>query len=136
MHSAVLGTVKWLLASSVVAVVALSAPAAALADGVDLQGLSVPPADPALAFVAPTPDQANYPARLEVFVDATVPDDFQGQPVQFLTTYQNQGGADVLGLPTSLPRVDPNNPHFIYLRFENGVLFYNATEGSTQILGL
>src|ERR1700687_3893640 len=36
-----------------------------------LDGLTVPTADPAVAFVAPTPDQPNYSARLQVFVQNT-----------------------------------------------------------------
>ena len=99
-------------------------------------GLTLPAADPALAFVAPSPDQPNYPARLDVFVQATVPELWNGQPVQFLSTFNDAGGVDVLGLPVSAPKADPNNPNFIYQRFANGVLFYNATEGSTQPVGL
>ena len=100
-----------------------------------LDGLTVPPADPALAFVAPTPDQPNYDSRLQAFVAATVPDTFNGQPVDFLSTF-NDTGVDVLGLPTSAPKADPNNPNFIYQRFQNGILFYNGSEGTTSILPL
>jgi hypothetical protein len=92
--------------------------------------------DPELAFVAPSADQPNYAARLQVFLQATVPDTWNGQPVQFLSTYSSSDGVDVLGLPTSAPKADPNNPNFVYQRFENGLLFYNATEGSTQALPL
>jgi hypothetical protein len=105
-----------------------------LADGAN-SGLTLPPPDPALAYVAPSADQANYAARLEVFLEATVPDVWNGQPVEFLSTYSDAGGVDVLGLPTSAAKGDPSNPSFVYQRFQNGVLFYNATEGSTQVLG-
>jgi hypothetical protein len=105
------------------------------ADG-STSGLTLPPTDPALAFIAPTVDQPNYGARLTVFLQATVPDMWNGQPVQFLSTYNDAGGVDVLGLPLSAPKADPNNPNFIYQRFQNGALFYNATEGSTQPVGL
>ncbi|HEY0581176.1 MAG TPA: hypothetical protein VGE94_03280 [Chloroflexota bacterium] len=105
-----------------------------LADGAT-SGLSLPPTDPALAYIAPSADQANYAARLEVFLEATVPDVWNGQPVEFLSTYSDAGGVDVLGLPTSAAKGDPSNPSFVYQRFQNGVLFYNATEGSTQVLG-
>jgi hypothetical protein len=100
-----------------------------------LDGLTIPPADPALVFVAPTPDQPNYDARLQAFVSATVPDEWNGQPVQFLSTL-NDTGVDVLGLPTSAPAADPNNPQFIYQRFQNGVLFYNGAEETTSVLPL
>jgi hypothetical protein len=100
-----------------------------------LDGLTVPPADPALVFVAPSPDQPNYAARAQAFVDLTVPDSFNGEPVEFLSTL-NDTGIDVVGLPTSMPKADPNNPQFIYQRFENAVLFYNGTDGTTSVLAL
>jgi uncharacterized protein with LGFP repeats len=107
----------------------------ALADGVN-NGMTLPTNDPALTFVAPSVDQPNYTARLDVFLQATVPDMWNGQPVQFLSTYNDAGGVDALGLPTSEPKADPANPNFVYQRFQNGVLFYNATEGSTQALSV
>jgi hypothetical protein len=94
-----------------------------------INGLSVPPMDAAVAFVAPTPDQANYPARLQVFLKAVV-----SEP--FLSTFNSEGGASVWGLPTSSPRADPNNPNFVYQRFQNGILFYDASAGTTQPLPL
>jgi hypothetical protein len=99
-----------------------------------LDGLTIPPADPSLVFVAPTPDQPNYDARLQAFLNVTVPDVWSGQPVDFLSTYNDAGGMDALGLPTSLPATDPNNPNFLYQRFQNGVLFFNATDGTTSLL--
>ena len=114
--------------------VGLLMPGAAMAAG-PLDGLTVPAADPALAFVAPTPDQPNYDARLQAFLEITVPDTWNGLPVQFLSTL-NDTGVDVLGLPTSMPKADPNNPDFVYQRFQNGLLFYNATDGTTSVLSL
>ena len=73
------------------------------------------------------------PRRLQAFLSVTVPDVWNGQPVDFLSTL-NDTGADVLGAPTSAPAADPHNPQFIYQRFQNGVLFYNAAEGSTSVL--
>jgi hypothetical protein len=109
-------------------------PALANAQG-PLDGLTIPQPDPALVFVAPSPDQPNYDARVQAFLQATVPDTWNGQPVQFLSTL-NDTGVDVLGLPTSSPARDPNNPNFIYQRFQNGVLFYNGSEGTTSVLPL
>jgi hypothetical protein len=100
-----------------------------------LDGLTVPAADPALAFVAPTADQPNYDARLQAFLEITVPDTWNGMPVQFLSTL-NDIGPDVLGVPTSAPKADPNNPNFVYQRFQNGVLFYNASDDTTSVLSL
>jgi hypothetical protein len=100
-----------------------------------LDGLTIPAVDPALVFVAPTPDQPNYDARLQAFLSATVPDTWNGQPVDFQSTL-NDTGVDVLGLPTSQPAADPHNPQFVYQRFQNGVLFYNAADGTTSVLPL
>jgi hypothetical protein len=99
-----------------------------------LNGLSVPGAEPALAFVAPTPDQPNYSARLQVFLQSTIPDTWNGQPAQFWSTYSAAGGPTMWGLPTSAPAADPNNPHFVYQRFQNGILLYDSTAGTTQAL--
>jgi hypothetical protein len=113
---------------AVALILTLVVPGLALAAG-PLDGLTVPAQDPALVFVAPSPDQPNYSARLQTFLQATVPD-------MFLSTYTDNGGVEVLGLPTSVPKADPNNPNFIYQRFQNAVLFYNASEGSINILPL
>lgn len=101
-----------------------------------LDGLTLPAADAALAFVSPSPDQANYPARLQAFLQGTVPDTFNGEAVNFLSTYTSEGGPAVWGLPTSSPKADPNNPNFVYQRFQNGVLFFDASSGTTQALPL
>ena len=127
-------SVKLLVIAGAVLVAAI-VPSAAFASG-PLDGLTIPAQDPALVFVAPAPDQPNYAARLDAFVNATVPDVFGDQPVAFLSTYNDNGGAEVLGLPTSAPKADPNNPNFIYERFQNGVLFYNGTDGTTSVLPL
>ena len=122
------------LAVSAVLVVGLLAPGVAMAAR-PLDGLTVPHADPALAFVAPSPDQPNYDARLQAFLEITVPETWNDMPVAFLSTL-NDTGVDVLGTPTSLPKADPNNPNFVYQRFQNGVLFYNAIDGTTSVLPL
>ncbi len=107
-----------------------------LVSATQLDGLTVPAADAAVAFVSPTPDQPNYSARLQVFVQNVVPDSWNGQPVQFLSTFTSEGGTTVLGLPTSAPKSDPANPSFVYQRFQNGILFYDAAAGTTQQLPL
>jgi hypothetical protein len=124
--------VKRLIASFGFIGALLVVPQVSLAAG-PMDGLTVPKADPALQFVAPRPDQPEYPQRVQAFVDSTVPDDFNGQPVDFLQTF-NDVGVDTLGLPTSAPAADPNNPQFIYQRFANGVLFYNGAEGTTSVI--
>jgi hypothetical protein len=94
-----------------------------------LAGLTLPAASAPTAFVAPTPDQPNYMARLQVFVQALVME-------PFLATYNASGGMAVWGLPTSGPTADPHNPNFVYQRFQNGILFYDASAGTTRVLPL
>ncbi len=91
-------------------------------------GLTVPPADPAMAFVAPTPDQPDYSARLQIFIQSVVSD-------PFLSAYNANGGASVWGLPTSGAKTDPANPNFAYQRFQGGVFFNDMTAGTTLPLG-
>ena len=88
-----------------------------LAPSTNLNGLTVPAADPALALVAPSADQANYSARLQVFLQGSVPDMWNGTPVRFSSTFTAAGGPNVWGLPTSSPAADPANPLFVYQRF-------------------
>ena len=124
-----------LLVASVTVVLGLSVAAGsgvASAAG-PLDGLTIPAIDPALVFVAPTPDQPNYDARVQAFLSITVPDMWNGQPVDFLSTLNNTSDV-ALGLPTSEPAADPHNPQFVYQRFQNGVLFYNAADGTTSAL--
>ena len=127
-------SLKRFAAGAALLLFATATPGLALAAG-PLDGLTVPAMDPAIAFVAPTPDQPNYDARMQAFLDITVPDVWNGMPVQFLSTL-DETGVDVVGLPVSAPKADPNNPNFIYQRFQNAVLFYNATDDSTQVLAL
>ena len=125
---------KRLIASFGFVGVLLFVPQMSLAAG-PLDGLTVPAADPSLQFVAPRPEQPNYAERVQAFVNSTVPDTYGGQPVVFLQTFDDVG-VDTLGLPTSEPAADANNPQFVYQRFQNGVLFYNGAEGTTSVLPL
>jgi hypothetical protein len=120
--------VRQFVLAGAVLVMAGMTPVLAMAAGAT-DGLTIPAADPSLVFVAPSPDQPNYSARLGAFLQVTVPE-------MFLSTYNDNGGVDVIGLPTSAPKTEPSNPNFTYQRFQNAVLFYNATEGTTSVLSL
>src|SRR3982074_139578 len=78
-----------------------------LVSATQLNGLTVPAADAAVAFVSPSPDQPNYAARVQVFLQNAVPNSWNGQSVQFQSTFNSLGGTTVLGLPTSSPNADP-----------------------------
>ncbi len=113
-----------------VQVVQLTAPA--FLPYTHLAGLTVPAADPALAMVTPGPDQSDYSSRVMEFLRATVPETWNGRPVAFSSTLIAQG-VDVWGLPTSAPAADPRNPSFVYQRFVNGILMYDAATSTTAL---
>ena len=101
----------------------------------------------------PTPDAPDYHAKALDFVRAMAPDTFDGEPVNFAKTFFGSvraedaypngvpAGGDALlpyfnleiwGLPTSKPTHDPNNPNFIYQRFQRGIMHYDKGCGCTQ----
>src|SRR5215471_4132638 len=116
-----------------------------------IDGLSLPAADPELLASAPTPDSPDYPTQALAFINLYVPDDWNGQAINFQQTFLNtvtcadaSGGDDcdasqlpgfdlqVWGLPTSLPTTDAVNSDFVYQRFQRGIMHYSRTTGVTQ----
>jgi hypothetical protein len=115
-----------------------------------IDGLILPPSDPDLVSSAPTPDSPDYTTQALSFISAYVPDDWNGMPVNFQTTFLNtvtcvdlgqdscdptQLATDALeiwGLPTSLPTSDPINSGFVYQRFQRGIMHFSAATGATQ----
>jgi hypothetical protein len=114
-------------------------------------GSSVPAADPALIAAAPLPSDPAYASKAIDFVKANVPDTLDGEPVNFLSTFQStvtladafpDGNGDpgllpllnlqLWGLPTSKPAVDPNDHEFIYQRFQRGIMHYDRGCHCTQ----
>lgn len=116
-------------------------------------GSTVPLPEPQLIASAPQPSDANYASKAIDFVRANAPDTFQGEQVNFFTTFTStvslsdafpQGNGDpsllpllnlqLWGMPTSAPAVDPTNHDFIYLRFQRGVMHYDKGCKCTQAL--
>src|SRR6266851_824152 len=116
-----------------------------------IDGLSLPAADPDLLGSAPTPGSPDYAVQALAFVNLYVPDDWNGVPVNFQSTFlgtvtcADASGTDpcdqsalpaldleVWGLPTSLPTSDPLNPDFIYQRFQRGIMHFSRATNSTQ----
>lgn len=114
-------------------------------------GSTFPGVDPALVASAPTASDPNYATDAPAFVAAHAPDSFDGKPVRFGATFLTAVSAadafptgpantallplldlEIWGLPTSAPTADPANANFIYLRFQRGVMQYDATTGLTQ----
>jgi len=101
-----------------------------------------PAFDPSLAASAfPATDQAATLA----FVRAHAPDTVNGMPTNFFQTFINTVSASVAfprggdpsllpgfdlemwGIPTSAPSVDPHNHNFINLRFQRGIMMFDAS---------
>jgi hypothetical protein len=100
-------------------------------------------------LIASAPDPTDQPATL-AFVRQHAPDSFQGAPVQFSQTFTKsvplqvafpQGGdpgllpgidLELWGIPTSPPAVDPHNQHFVYLRWQRGIMHYDPSCLCTQ----
>ena len=116
-----------------------------------MDGLSLPPNDPELRAAAPQPISPDYLSEALSFTSAYVPDEWNGLPVNFQTTFletvkcadafgdepcdPSQIAAmalDVWGLPTSQPTQDPLNNDFVYQRFERGIMHFSRATGLTQ----
>jgi N-acetylmuramoyl-L-alanine amidase len=118
-----------------------------------MNGSTFPAPDPTIISQSPTPDAPDYLPRAMEFVRATAPDSFDGEPVNFSKTFFSsvtaqdafpngvpEGGdalvpffnLEIWGLPTSKPAHDPNNPGFIYQRFQRGIMHYDKGCGCTQ----
>jgi hypothetical protein len=110
-----------------------------------------PPYDASLTQQAPPPSAANYADAIVAFVQQHAPDTFDSQPVNFYrtftttvslqTAYPNGGGnpgllpllnLEIWGAPTSQPAADPKNHNFVYLRFQRGIMHFDAGCHCTQ----
>ncbi len=116
-----------------------------------INGSTFPAPDPTIAAIAPAPGTPGYDVAVLNFVRNYSPNQFEGMNVNFYQTFVNTvtlqdafplGGVDagilpllnleMWGVPTSRPMRDPNNFNFVYLRFQRGIMHYDATNGVTQ----
>lgn len=118
-----------------------------LLDEMRFNGSLLPAFASDLVASAPRPTQQ---ATALAWGQQHAPDTFSGEPVGFYQTFRQTvplasataaGGdegmrdgmdLDVWGLPTSPPQVDPTNNRFIYLRWQHGVMQYDAGCQCTQ----
>jgi hypothetical protein len=106
-----------------------------------------PAHDPSVAGAAPGPGTANYGQAVLQYIRTVAPDTFEGLPVRFYSTFVSTvPGIDpdsdpntaalvnleVWGFPTSRPQFDPNNRSFVYMRFQRGIMHFDAASGATQ----
>ena len=116
-----------------------------------INGSTFPAPDSSVAALAPAPGTADYDVRVQEFIRNFAPNQFEGMNVNFYQAFVNtvklqdaypQGGGnpdllpllnlEIWGVPTSRPQRDPNNGNFVYLRFQRGIMHYDATNGVTQ----
>jgi hypothetical protein len=116
-----------------------------------MDGLSLPSVDPDMLTMAPDATSPDYLNQALSYVSAYVPDEWNGLPVNFQTTFletvrcadafgdepcdPSQLAAmafDLWGLPTSQPSLDPVNSDFVYQRFERGIMHFSRATGLTQ----
>jgi hypothetical protein len=102
---------------------------------------------PDSSVVSLTPPATNLDAMLE-FVRGQAPDTFEGEPVNYGTTFfttvtaADAPDADpgllpgfdlqIWGAPTSKPTRDPANSNFIYQRFQRGIMHFRAEVPVTE----
>jgi hypothetical protein len=118
-----------------------------------INGSKFPAPDPSLAKAAPKVGERDYHTKVLEFVKDNAPDVWQGQKVNFYTTFLNtvrfedafpdgKGHRNLLpglnleiwGLPTSKPTPDPTNSGFIYQRFQRGIMHYRADCNCTEAI--
>ncbi len=116
-----------------------------------INGSTFPSPDQSISVSAPVPGSADYDSRVQDFIRNYAPNQFEGLNVNFYQAFQNtvslqdafpQGGAnpgllpllnlEIWGVPTSRPQRDPANQNFVYLRFQRGIMHYDASNGYTQ----
>jgi hypothetical protein len=120
----------------------------------DVGGRIVPEVDQELIASAPIPGTPDYAARVQAFIQANAPDQWENMPVgfhqEFLATVQYEdalpnGGEKVLlsgfshevwGVPVSRPIRDAQNRDVVLLRWERGVMAWNSQRGAVTALPL
>jgi hypothetical protein len=105
-----------------------------------------PAPDAGLSATAPQVGSASYARGVVEFVASVAPDTWNGQQVGFFNLFSTTVpvasrdaeattllNLEIWGLPTSRPTADPNNPRFVYQRFQRGIMHFRAecrcTEG-------
>jgi len=93
----------------------------------------------------------TYSTDIITFTQQNAPDTFEGQPVNYFQTFSTTVtcadafpsgdcqpnllpglSLEIWGAPTSKPAYDPTNRGFIYLRFQRGIMHFDASCGCTQ----
>jgi hypothetical protein len=113
-----------------------------------VNGSTFPGPDAAVKNKTPQVGSPTYATDILDFVRANAPDTLGGRPVGFGRTFfgsvsaAQAGSSDpgllglldleIWGAPISTPMADPNNPNFVYQRFQRGIMHFDATSGVTR----
>ena len=111
-------------------------------------GSTVPAPDATMQAATPPVSDPTYATDIITFVQNQAPNTFNGQQVNFGTTFFNTVAAQdapnadpallpgfdlqIWGAPISQPVADPNNSQFIYQRFQRGIMMYDQSCTCTQ----
>ncbi|HZO25613.1 MAG TPA: hypothetical protein VFH48_06415 [Chloroflexota bacterium] len=117
-------------------------------------GRIIPEVDQALVASAPVPGSPDYAARVQEFVKANAPDQWENLPVGFYQAFAGtvkyedafpNGGErallsgfsqEIWGLPVSRPMRDAQDPNVVLLRWERGVMVWSRQTGSVATIPL
>jgi hypothetical protein len=99
-----------------------------------VNGSVFPAPDDAMKNATPQVSDPDYSQRIIPFVQANVPDDWNGRSVEFFQTFNDRGGLTIWGAPISNPQPDPTNPNFVYQRFQRGIMHFTAPNTTEAIL--
>ena len=117
-------------------------------------GRVIPDVDPYLVATAPVAGTPDYGARVQAFIQETVPDQWENMPVGFYQAFLGtvraeealpSGGEkallagfaqEVWGLPVSRPTRDAQDPNVVLLRWERGVMVWSRSTGNVTAVPL
>ncbi|TMF06521.1 MAG: Ig-like domain repeat protein [Chloroflexi bacterium] len=99
-----------------------------------VNGSVFPAPDPTMKSNTPQVGSPTYSTDIINFVNQNVPDTWNGQQVNFQTTFNTLGGLVIWGAPISSPQPDPTNANFVYQRFQRGIMHFIAGQGTQSVL--
>ena len=99
-----------------------------------VNGSTFPAPDTQMKNSTPQVGSPTYATDIVNFINQNVPDNFNGQPVDFLAHFNTLGGLVIWGAPISHPAPDPSNPNFIYQRFQRAIMHFIVGQGTESIL--
>jgi hypothetical protein len=106
-----------------------------------INGSVFPDVNQSLKDRTPSVGSPTYAADIVQFVQQNAPDQWNGLPVNYWTTFRTTVpgtendplyNLDIWGAPISEPAYDPSNQGFVYQRYQRGIMHYDQTCRCTQ----